>query len=260
MSTGLAKSRGLWCTLKMLPCPLPLLEEWGEFFLWYLLWEPGRAPGDKYYNAVGSTLQLDSFGVFKLSELCILDLQQFIIGSCGRFLPRVSALVSHDTLYLAFCLSDLGYPSSLCVLPSLSNLGWLFSLFRFSLVRMDGQLLSFLLEVAETIFKMKNKGFAGGSVIKKTPANAVYTVSIPGPGISCMPQSNQTCASQLLNLCSRAHVPQLLKPTGPRACALQQEKPPQWEALTLQLESKPCSLQLEKKPTQQQIPRRAKNK
>ena len=33
----------------------------------------------------------------------------------------------------------------------------------------------------------------------------------------------------------------------PRACALQ-EKPPQWEALTLQLESSPCLLPLEKRP------------
>ena len=47
------------------------------------------------------------------------------------------------------------------------------------------------LEVAETIFKMKNKGFAGGSVIKKTPADAGYTVSIHGPGRSLIPQSNQ---------------------------------------------------------------------
>ena len=30
------------------------------------------------------------------------------------------------------------------------------------------------------------------------------------------------------------HVPQLLKATCPRSCALQQEKPPRWEAFTLQ--------------------------
>ena len=44
-----------------------------------------------------------------------------------------------------------------------------------------------------------------------------------------------------------AHVKQLLKPSCPRACALQQEKPLQWEAGAPQLESSPCSLQLEKK-------------
>ena len=45
------------------------------------------------------------------------------------------------------------------------------------------------------------------------------------------------CAPQLLSLRSRAHEPQLLSPRatatearGPRARALQQEKPPQWEA------------------------------
>ena len=43
-----------------------------------------------------------------------------------------------------------------------------------------------------------------------------------------------------------AHVLQLLKPAYPRACAQQQEKPPQWEAGAVQLESSPCSLQLEK--------------
>ena len=32
-------------------------------------------------------------------------------------------------------------------------------------------------------------------------------------------------------------MPQLLEPTHPRACALQQEKPLQWEACTLQLQS-----------------------
>ena len=43
-----------------------------------------------------------------------------------------------------------------------------------------------------------------------------------------------------------AHVWQLLKPMNPRSHALQQEKPLQWEACTLQLESSPHSPQLEK--------------
>ena len=38
---------------------------------------------------------------------------------------------------------------------------------------------------------------------------------------------------------------------APTACALQQEKPPQWEAHALQLESSPCSLQLNKACMQQ---------
>ena len=35
------------------------------------------------------------------------------------------------------------------------------------------------------------------------------------------------------------YAPQLLKPLSPKAHALQQEKPPQWETLALQLESSP---------------------
>lgn len=41
---------------------------------------------------------------------------------------------------------------------------------------------------------------------------------------------------------------QLLKPTGPKACAVQKEKPQQGEAPTTQLESCPLSPQLEKSP------------
>ena len=53
-------------------------------------------------------------------------------------------------------------------------------------------------------------------------------------GRSQMQQGNQDCAPQLLSLCSRAHAPQ--------------EKPLQWETLTLQLESSrpPPQPQLEK--------------
>jgi len=42
-----------------------------------------------------------------------------------------------------------------------------------------------------------------------------------------------------------AHMLQLQKPACPRARALQQEKPPQWEAHTPQLQSSPCWAQLE---------------
>ena len=45
-----------------------------------------------------------------------------------------------------------------------------------------------------------------------------------------------------------SHVLQLLKPAHPRACALQQEKPPQWEAHAPQLENSPCSRQLRESP------------
>ena len=63
-----------------------------------------------------------------------------------------------------------------------------------------------------------------------------------------------------LSLHPRAQESQLLKPVYPRSGALQQEKPPQWEANPPQLESSPCSPQPEKKACQQQRPSAAKNK
>ena len=54
------------------------------------------------------------------------------------------------------------------------------------------------------------------------------------------------CATTIEPVLSRVRELQLWKPSSPRACALQQEKPPEWEAHTLQLESSPHSLQLEK--------------
>ena len=50
-------------------------------------------------------------------------------------------------------------------------------------------------------------------MVKNPPANVGDTGSIPGPGRSHMPQSNQAHVPQLLSLRSRAQVPQLLKPT-----------------------------------------------
>ena len=50
------------------------------------------------------------------------------------------------------------------------------------------------------------------------------------------------------------------EPTYPRARALKQEKPPQWEAHAPQLGSSPCSPQLENNFEQQWRPSRAKNK
>ena len=59
-----------------------------------------------------------------------------------------------------------------------------------------------------------------------------------------------------------AHLSQLLKPTGPGACALQQERPLQWEAHTpeLLIESSTHSPQLEKVWAQQRRPSTAQKK
>ena len=75
---------------------------------------------------------------------------------------------------------------------------------------------------------VKNQGpqdFPGGSVVKNPPANAGDTGSSPRPGRSHMPWSNKAHAPQLRSPCATA-----TEAHAPRACALQQEKPPQWEA------------------------------
>ena len=71
-------------------------------------------------------------------------------------------------------------------------------------------------------------------MVKNLPANEGDTGSSPGPGRSHMPWGNQARVPQLLSLCSKARVLQLLSLRAtttearvPRACALQEEKPPQ---------------------------------
>ena len=74
-------------------------------------------------------------------------------------------------------------------------------------------LVYYLLLVLSTtfiLFKEILGDFPGGAVVKNPPANAGDTGSIPGPGISHMPQSNEARVPQLLSLRSRAHKPQLL--------------------------------------------------
>ena len=78
-------------------------------------------------------------------------------------------------------------------------------------------------------------------MVKNLPANAGDLGSSPGQGRSHMPQSNWTRVPQLLSLRSGACEPQLLslratttEAHAPRTRALQQEKPPQWEALAPQ--------------------------
>ena len=110
-------------------------------------------------------------------------------------------------------------------------------------------------------------------MVKNPPANAGDTGSSPGPGRSYMLRSNQAHAPQLLSLCSRACEPQLLSPCAktteahaPRAHALQQEKPLQWEARapqwrvgpTCRNERKPA--RSDEDPTQPKIKNINKNK
>ena len=93
----------------------------------------------------------------------------------------------------------------------------------------------------------------GGSVVNNPLDYAGDTGSIPGPGRSHMPtkpvcHNYWACALEPRNHKYWAHVPQLLKLRCPRVPALQQQKPSQWEACTLQKRSL-HSLQLEKSHT-----------
>ena len=83
-------------------------------------------------------------------------------------------------------------------------------------------------------FKGLTLGFPGGAVVKNPLANAGDMGLSPGLGRSHMLRSNKARVPQLLSLRSRAREPQLLSPCAtttetcePRACAPQQEKPPQ---------------------------------
>ena len=90
-------------------------------------------------------------------------------------------------------------------------------------------------------------GFPGGTMVKNPPANAGDMGSIPGLGRSHMPRSNYARVPQLLSLCSRAQEPHQLSPhattteaCAPKAWALQQVKPPQWEARAPQRRAAPA--------------------
>ena len=72
---------------------------------------------------------------------------------------------------------------------------------------------------------------------------------------------------QQQQLCLMPHTAEQLSPCTttteaqhPKAHALQQKKPPQWEVQMPQLESSPLALQLEKALLQQERPSTAKNK
>ena len=75
---------------------------------------------------------------------------------------------------------------------------------------------NFTLQWDLTIIKLI-PGFPGGPVVKHLPASARDTGSIHGPGRFHMPRSNSAHVPQLLNLRSRAHELELLKPMHPRA-------------------------------------------
>ena len=107
------------------------------------------------------------------------------------------------------------------------------------------------------------ESFPGGSVLKNPPANARDASSIPGPARSqraLEKLSSWATAAQPVLWSLGAATPE------PRCCnnwspsildpVLGNEKPPQWEAHTLQPERSPGSLQLEKSPHSTEDPAR----
>ena len=82
-------------------------------------------------------------------------------------------------------------------------------------------------------------GFPGGPLVKKAPANAGDKGSIPSLGRFHMPQRKPLCCNH--RACALDPGSTTTKAVHPRACAPQQEKSPQPEANTPQLESIPCS-------------------
>ena len=88
------------------------------------------------------------------------------------------------------------------------------------------------------IFKNETRDCPGGPVVKNPPANAGHGASVPGPGGSHVPQSNQVSASQLLK-------PRCLEPVLGNTRSHRSQK------FVHATESGPCSPQLEKAPTQQ---------
>ena len=84
-------------------------------------------------------------------------------------------------------------------------------------------------------------GFPGGSVVKNPPSKAGHTYLIPDLGRSHKPQSAKPTYH---NYCACTLEPGNHNYRSP--CALEQQRPPQKEVRTPQLESCPHLLQLEK--------------
>ena len=78
-------------------------------------------------------------------------------------------------------------------------------------------------------------------MVKNSSANVEDMGSIPDLGRSHMKWGNWALVLQLLKLWATT-----AEACEPRACALQQEKPQQWEARALQLESSPTHCNLRK--------------
>ena len=100
-----------------------------------------------------------------------------------------------------------------------------------------------------------SRDFPGGAVVKNLPASAGDTGSNPGPGRSPMPQSNKARVPQLLSLSATT-----TEACVPRACALQQEKPPNMKPVNRNQEWSPLAATREKPARSNKDPRQPKIK
>ena len=89
---------------------------------------------------------------------------------------------------------------------------------------------------------------------RKIPPHATGQLTL------CTTTIEPVCALEFGSHNYWAHAPQRLNLKRPRACAPQQEKPPQHEACTLQLENSPLLGATREKPVQQRRPSTAKKK
>ena len=97
-----------------------------------------------------------------------------------------------------------------------------------------------------SLYKNPHRNFPGGPVVKNLLANAGLVLLVDMGSIPGLENKIPHATWQL------SPGPTTIQAYAlPRASAPQQEKPPQWEAPTLQLENKPHSLQLEKAGAQQ---------
>ena len=109
------------------------------------------------------------------------------------------------------------------------------------------------------ILKHNHRDFPGGTVVKNPPA-------MQGTRVRSLVREDPTCHGATKPMCHN-YWACALKPAShnywsphPRACAPQQEKPPQVRSPRTTLKSSPHSPQLEKACAQQQRPNAAKNK
>ena len=116
-------------------------------------------------------------------------------------------------------------------------------------ITIQGALLKRLLGGGQGTGWRQGRKFRSGGCMEPSLVAQWLRIHLPmqGTWVQSLIWEDPTCHRAPKPMCYNywAHEPQLLKPVNSGACALQQAKPLQWEARTLQLGSSPGSLQLE---------------